>query len=161
MEVVLDFAFDLYIDCEYMYFPAFTLTFYSATIILLTIGSYEFTVRDAYVVGDGFDVTYSSVLLSDAAPFVEDERTMVPLRVIAEALGAEVDWEEETGTVILTLGDVVVYLVVGAPLEGDMGTPVIVGERTFVPVRYVSEAFGATVRWDDDTNTVFIYHVHN
>jgi hypothetical protein len=85
---------------------------------------------------------------AEAAPFISQGRTMIPLRVIAEALGAEVDWDEDTRTVMITARGETFKL-------DDMG--IIVNGRTFVPVRYVSETLGAAVRWDEANKTVYIY----
>jgi len=41
-------------------------------------------------------------------------------------------------------------------LPGGLGAPMIVDERTFVPLRYVAENLGASVRWDGDTSTAYI-----
>jgi hypothetical protein len=85
---------------------------------------------------------------AEAAPFISQGRTMIPLRVIAEALGAEVDWDEATRTVMITARGETFKL-------DDMG--IIVNGRTFVPVRYVSETLGAAVRWNEANQTVHIY----
>jgi hypothetical protein len=88
----------------------------------------------------------TSVTLTDA-PFIgEGDRTMVPFRFIGEALGAEVDWDAANSTAIFIDGANIIMLPIGEPLTSDdgtyMGTPVIVGGRTFVPVRFVSTQMG-------------------
>ncbi|MCL2356157.1 MAG: glycoside hydrolase family 11 protein [Defluviitaleaceae bacterium] len=97
----------------------------------------------------------------EAAPFIEDGRTMVPFRAIATGLGAEIDWIEATSTVVFERGALSAALPVGVPLydaDGDyMGTPVIEAGRTFVPLRYVSQVFGMNVRWDGDNQAIYIY----
>ena len=82
-------------------------------------------------------------------PFIKDDRTMVPIRFVAEAMGAEVEWIDETRTVIIEKDGTHLQLQIDVPLPDGMGTPVIVANRTFVPVRYVTEMLGANVRWDD------------
>ena len=94
---------------------------------------------------------------ADAAPFISHGRAMVPLRIVAEALGVEVDWDNDTRTVIIAGRGETMYLVVDVPLPDDMGTPIIVNGLTFVPVRYVSEKLGATVRWDGENASVYVY----
>jgi hypothetical protein len=98
-------------------------------------------------------------LPGESAPFIDPQsnRAMLPLRVIAEALGAEVGWEDETRTVTITLGDASTSLVIDENLPDGMGRPVIVNSRTFVPVRYVAETLGAAVEWDDVNQEVYIY----
>jgi len=93
---------------------------------------------------------------TENAPFISQERTMVPLRIIAEALNAKVGWNSDTRTVIIAGRGETKNLVVDVPLPGDMGTPVIVNGSTFVPVRYVSETLGATVQWDGENKAVYI-----
>ena len=48
-------------------------------------------------------------------------------------------------------------LTIDVPLAGGLGVPVIVNNRTLVPVRYVSEILGATVAWDAETQGVYIW----
>ncbi|MCL1863196.1 MAG: stalk domain-containing protein [Defluviitaleaceae bacterium] len=93
---------------------------------------------------------------NESAPFISEGRTMIPLRVIAEALGANVDWNEATRSVIIISGDITLNLPVGEPLPGGMGEAMIVDGRTFVPVRYVSEMLGAEITWDDQNRAVYV-----
>jgi len=95
---------------------------------------------------------------SDVAPFIDDDynRTMVPLRIIAEALGAYVNWIDETRTVTIERGGVILFLQVDTPLTGDMGLPSIIDNRTFVPASYVAQLLGAYVIWDEYNNVVYI-----
>ena len=102
--------------------------------------------------------TYNGIpMMGDAAPFIVGDRAHIPLRIIAEALGAEVTWNNATRTGYMTKGGTTIRIVVDAPLPGGMGTPVILNSRTFVPARYISETFGATVRWDNDNAAVYVY----
>ena len=92
----------------------------------------------------------------EAPPFIAQDRTMVPIRLVAEALGADVDWVEDTRTVIISQDSTTINLVLDVPLEGGMGTPVNVGGFTFVPVAFVAETLGANVRWDASNQAVYI-----
>jgi len=96
---------------------------------------------------------------ADAAPFIDPtyNRTMIPLRLVADGMGAAVQWDDATRTVYLSHNGVQTSLIIDTPLPGDMGVPVIVNDRTFVPARYVSEILGAEVRWDEDAQAVYIY----
>ena len=91
-----------------------------------------------------------SSIVDNQAPFIDPvyERTMMPLRAVAEALGADVIWNEETRTVILVRNGVTLTVPIDAALPDGMGMPAIVDGRTFVPLRYVAEMLGANVRWD-------------
>ncbi|MGQ9532609.1 MAG: copper amine oxidase N-terminal domain-containing protein [Desulfotomaculales bacterium] len=103
----------------------------------------------------------------DQPPVIVNDRTLVPLRAIFEALGAEVNWDGATQTVTATRGDTVIILVIGSPVAFKNGQPVtldqpalLMGGRTMVPVRFVSEAMGAEVNWNGATQTVSIYFLH-
>ena len=100
---------------------------------------------------------------SDAAPFIDPQysRTMVPLRIVAEALGADVNWIRETRTVIITGNGRTLSLQVDTTLPDGMGMPAIVHDRTFVPIAYVAQMLGAHVRWDRENRAVYIYDNRN
>ena len=92
-----------------------------------------------------------------APPFITDNRAHVPLRIIAEALGATVTWDNATRTGYMYKDGITVSIVINQPLPDGLGTPVIINNRTFVPTRYISETFGAEVRWDNDNRAVYVY----
>ena len=92
-----------------------------------------------------------------------DGSTMVPFRFLGEALGARVGWNQAAHTAIYQMGSTRVLVVVGAPTAQVDGRPVtlavpaaVVQERTLVPLRFVSEALGAQVGWDQATETVTV-----
>ncbi|TYA10563.1 copper amine oxidase N-terminal domain-containing protein [Paenibacillus faecis] len=100
----------------------------------------------------------------DAQAFVdENNRTLVPVRFIAEQMGAKVGWEPKTMTVPIERDDLHIVLTIGDSTALVNGKEVVFdskaitsGGRTFVPLRFVSEALGAEVNWDSPTSTVFI-----
>jgi len=104
-----------------------------------------------------------SYLDFDVPPIIENNRTLAPYRKIGEALGAEIKWDQETKTVTACKDDKIVILKIGektayvndTPVELDV-PPIIVNNRTLVPVRFFSEAFEATVSWDNASRTVLI-----
>ena len=94
-------------------------------------------------------------LAFDVPPQVTDGRTLVPLRAIFEALGAEVSWNADTQTVTGTKGGTTVVLPIGSTTPTVNGLAVtidvagsVVDGRTLVPLRFVAESFGVTVNWD-------------
>lgn len=104
------------------------------------------------------------VLAFDEFPFIINGTTMVPLRGIFEALGADVRWDGATGTVIATRGDTTVVLKTGSfyAIKNNMrlklSQPVQQKNgRTMVPLRFISEALGADVQWDGELKTISIY----
>jgi hypothetical protein len=95
---------------------------------------------------------------NDAAPYLSGEnRAMLPLRAIAEGLGAQVAWDEASRTVAITKAAQTIALIVDQPLPDGLGTPVILNSRTMVPIRYIAETLGANVIWDQASKTVNIY----
>ena len=105
----------------------------------------------------------------DAQPTMVNNRTMIPLRAVLEALGAELEWDEATYQVTVTRGDTTVVLKIGENVltvtQGETTTQVemdvapyiaLENNRTYVPVRFVSEAFGFRVGWDEDYRTAII-----
>ena len=107
-----------------------------------------------------------SALQFDVQPTIIDGRTMVPMRAIFEALGANVEWNGTTRTITATRGDMVVISTIGDRTMIVNGqriimdvAPVIIDGRTLVPVRFVSEAFGCDVEWDGSTRTVYIHYM--
>ena len=92
----------------------------------------------------------------DAAPVIQNSRTLVPIRFITESLGGKVDWNGITKTVTLTIDGREIKMTIGKTLEKYGVAPVIIDGRTFVPVRFVADELGAAVAWDDATKTVTI-----
>ena len=92
------------------------------------------------------------------APFIDPnyDRAMLPLRTLAEAIGANVGWNHYTRTVTVYRAGMRVDLQIDTPLPGGMGMPMIVNDRTFVPVRYVSDTLGINVNWDRVNRAVYI-----
>ena len=92
----------------------------------------------------------------DAAPVIRSDRTLVPIRFITESLGGAAAWNGATKEVTLTIDGREIKLTIGKTLEKYGVAPVIIGERTYVPVRFVADELGATTAWDDATKTVTI-----
>ena len=92
----------------------------------------------------------------DQPPIIQDDRTLVPMRVIFQAMGAEVSWDEPAQTVTAVRGaDIIVFRVGMQELykNGEMiySMPVpaqIVNDRLLVPLRAIVQGLGAGVSWD-------------
>ncbi|MCD8049165.1 MAG: carboxymuconolactone decarboxylase family protein [Clostridia bacterium] len=100
---------------------------------------------------------------NNTTPVVIDNRTLLPVRAFVEAIGGEVDWNNDTSTATLTYGDDVITLTIGsttAYLNGEANTldvePVIINDRTMLPIRFIAESFGYTVLWSQEAQTVTI-----
>jgi len=110
------------------------------------------------VLVDGAELTF------DVMPYISTtNRTMVPLRGIFESLGATVTWDEANGRITATKGDSRIELTVGsdqALVNGrtvTLDSPAVIRDsRTMIPLRFVSEALGATVFWDERQQAVLI-----
>lgn len=133
---------------------------------LLAIGmSATAFAADIHVTVDGTPMVWT-----DAKPFIdENSRTLVPLRPIANALGLEVDWNDDTNTAAFTDGESTVEFTVGSSelhafmndfdfhVSLEMDTkPIIAGGRIYAPARYLAESFDCTVGWEDATKSVTI-----
>ena len=100
----------------------------------------------------------------DAKPLNESGRVLVPVRAILEALGAKLDWDAKAQTVTATKSNSKVVLTIGkttATKDGksiklDVPAKIVTGGRAVVPVRFISEAFGAKVDWNATTQTITI-----
>lgn len=123
---------------------------------VLTVGVAEIPLR---VVVNGEKVNFP-----DAQPFIDENgRTQVPVRFVSEALGANVAWDGAAKKATVTLNSRKVVLTIGLRTYEinnqtyQMDTVALLKEsRTFVPIRFVSEALGATVTWDQNARSVYI-----
>ena len=106
-------------------------------------------------------------VMMDIAPFIDSNRTMLPIRFVAEALGFKVEWDDPSRTVILTDKDNVVRIPVdtnkiivnGNKYESDV-KPVLRNNRTMLPIGNIARALGlkdgTDIIWDAATRTVVI-----
>lgn len=101
----------------------------------------------------------------DTQPYIEEGRTLVPMRVIFEALGAHVNWDGETKTIVSydPANDISITMQINSDVMFVGETPVtldvpakIVGDRTVVPVRAIAEGMKSVVNWDQETRTVTV-----
>lgn len=105
----------------------------------------------------GTDIT------SIAEPRIIDGRTMVPVRAIFEAMGANVEWDGENRRITGTKDDTVVIMEIDntlVKLNSQEYTidapPIIIEGKTLAPARFVAECFGYSVNWDEAAKTVNI-----
>jgi len=101
----------------------------------------------------------------DVLPIIQNGRTLIPVRFVAEALGTEVNWTQSTEgrplTVFLTLDGQTLSFAIGeaTPELATLGMDVpaqLADGRTMVPLRFISEFFGAVVTWDAETRSIEI-----
>ncbi|MGB9792141.1 MAG: copper amine oxidase N-terminal domain-containing protein [Thermacetogeniaceae bacterium] len=102
----------------------------------------------------------------EAAPYIKDGRTFIPVRYAANAVGVSDDnilWDGASKKVTILKGDRVVQMTIGSNVMTINGAaitmdvaPEIVAGRTMLPVRFVAQALGANITWDEATQTVTI-----
>ena len=118
-------------------------------------------------VNSGIHVYYNGKRISfhsySQNPEILEGRTLVPLRSIFEAMGAQVEWNSDTKTATAKRGKVSVEITIGANEIYKNGKAIsvdvpaqIVNDRTMVPARVIAEAFGAQVEWNANGRSVMI-----
>lgn len=134
-----------------------------ALLFLLSIFPFSAAAETPATANDVKVILDNKPLVFDVPPQIIEGRTMVPLRVIFETLGAQVSFEDETKTISARKGNLEVTMQIGSknlfigPRIVTLDVPpLIVDSRTLVPVRAVAESFGAKVMWDALRRTVII-----
>ena len=115
--------------------------------------------------GTSVTVNGTPVAWTDAEPFIDaNNRTMVPLRAVADAMSLTVNWDADAREAAFTNGSKTIYFPIDSTTArtGDGKTvqmdtaAVISSDRTYAPIRYLAEFFGYTVGWDAASKTVSI-----
>jgi hypothetical protein len=124
-------------------------------IIILQIGNKNFTVNDE-----------NRAL--DSPPIIKNNRTLLPIRAVVEALGGTIGWDATEKKVTVTLGSTTIELWIGKSIAKVNGVdtpidssnskvvPEIINSRTMLPLRFVTENLGCEVQWDGTTQTITI-----
>lgn len=133
-----------------------------ASILALAIPTFVFANSDIRLWMKG------EIIKSDVAPYISEDRTMVPLRVISENLGKKVTWnnndkkvnikDEKGNEFSLVINEKFMENVSSdSNLKIKLDAPAVIKDnRTFVPIRAIAEAFGEKVQWDNDKRVVVI-----
>jgi len=106
-------------------------------------------------------VNGKAVSFPDQSPVVQNERTLVPVRFVAEALGYDVTWNQADNSVVIDDGKIVLYIgtnrakISGKTVTLDVKSNVI-QNRTMVPLRVVAETLDCSVDWISETKTVLV-----
>ncbi|RIE06907.1 tandem-95 repeat protein [Candidatus Cryosericum terrychapinii] len=127
----------------------------AATVITLTIGRTK------------MDVSGRTVAL-DTAPVIKESRTLLPLRALVHELGGSIAWNAKTRQVTVKARGVTMVLTIGKNTATVSGksilidpanskvVPIILGGRTFLPVRFIAEQLGLEIGWYPPTRTITI-----
>lgn len=127
----------------------------SDIVIILQIGNNTFTVN-------------GEKRTLDSPPIIKNDRTLVPIRAIVEALGGSVSWDGIERKVTVSLGNKMLELWIGKSVAKVNGkdtpidasnpnvVPEIINDRTMLPLRFVAESLGCDVQWEGNTKTITI-----
>lgn len=129
-------------------------------------GAREKVTEISMTIGSGQVIIDGSPIQTEPS-YTENGATLVPLRVISEAFGAEVEWSEKTRSVSIRLGDCTILLMIDDKSCYVNGTekiltaaPALKNSTTMVPLRFISETFGAQVHYDEKTKAVLVRYTH-
>jgi flagellum-specific peptidoglycan hydrolase FlgJ len=135
----------------------------SAAMFLFSLSLLLWTASPVPAAGDVRLVVDGRQLEASPPPVIKEGRTLIPVRLVSEALGAAVEWNDQARTVDVTKGGRSVKMWIDNRLvnyKTSFGLcdvpPQIYGSRTFVPLRLVSNALGVSVTWDSATRTVYV-----
>ncbi len=129
--------------------------FVIALIVCISFTAFGATEVSVYVDNDKVEF--------DVSPIIENGRMLVPLRGVFEKLGAVVDWNKNISEVVVKDSNNEIEMILGNDkviVNGEVRTIDVptrmINSRTFAPLRFVSENLGHTVKWDQNTNSVYI-----
>jgi hypothetical protein len=117
------------------------------------------------------DGSINETVMLDAPPIIINSRTLVPLRFLAESFGATLGWDGKEEKIQIKYDDMLIHLWLHrkhgrtydalierageTPEEISLTTlPFIINGRTMVPLRFISEIFGATLEWNGETKII-------
>ena len=135
--------------------------------LLLVITLIQYSAPEAYAEGPIRLIIDGKRITSDVDPFISNDRTLVPIRIIAEELDSVVEWDNNNRAVYISKEDIHIVLRIDSYLveyTNDNETtytmidvaPQIKEDRTFVPIRLISNALGVGIEWNNDQRAVHI-----
>ncbi len=158
-------AFSL--DSDHKVFPRTSSAAKVSNAKVVTPADSTYKSNAVFVIGDTNYTVNGVQMTADVAPYLKNDRTYLPVRYVATALGvadANIMWNEAEQSVVIIKGDRVVKLVIGSstmmingvPFTMDVAPEIVDPGRTMLPLRWVAQALGADVQWDAATQTVTI-----
>lgn len=135
--------------------------------LLLMISLVQYSAPDAYAENNIKIVIDGKRIKSDVDPYIKNDRTLVPIRVISEELDSLVEWDGEKREVRISKEDMHLVLridsyLVEYTLDNETTyalmdvAPEISEDRTFVPLRLISNALGVGIEWDSEERVVYV-----
>jgi hypothetical protein len=138
----------------------------SFQVTTFAINEKTYTVTHSTTAADEEESIVPIIKTMDVAPYIKEDRTYVPVRYLAYSLGVAeegVTWDGDARRVGISKDDTDIALIIGSPVMQVNKSPVrmdvspeITNDRTFLPARWVAEALGAEVEWDDTTKQAII-----
>jgi len=114
-------------------------------------------------IGETKAVIWGEEKENDVPPIIIRGRTMLPVRFVAEALGAEVEWNEKEQKVTITKGEITIIIYIDSDIayvngkETILDSPSLIeNDRIYTPIRFVAENLNADAAWDEETQKVII-----
>lgn len=130
------------------------------TAVFLLCGSFSAAAADISVLYNGKALEFNEDM---GMPYIENDRVLIPLRAVAQGMGKQVEWKESTRQVIVSDGQTKIRLTIGSKTVLVNDTPTatdvpaaIKNDRTYVPLRFVSQCLGAKVDWNGALRQVAI-----
>ena len=117
----------------------------------------EFSIGSSVFKVDGEEKVFESV------PYIKDDRTYLPVRFVAENLGASVEWDAETGVAVIRSEEAIITLSnkkniihINGEAKGIEVCPEIINDRMMLPIRFIAEALNCKVTWNHITRKITI-----
>jgi len=118
---------------------------------------------DAKTLAAGCVTVNNNLIKFEAPPYIKGGVTLIPVRAVAEKLGAEVSWDADTQKVTITKNETVIEITVnkmavlvnGVPTEITLPAEVTCG-KTYLPLRFLAEVLGFDVTWDGENEVIDI-----
>lgn len=129
---------------------------------------YSYVRVSILTIGDKTAYVNDEEIILDAAPYINAKagKTLVPLRFMEKALNAVVGWDNATRTATMKTKETEIKVTIGRQTAYVNGKPVtletapeIRNNRTFIPLRFVMENFGAEVEYDGETKTITMLYI--
>ena len=114
--------------------------------------------------------TKQKIDAQNSKPIIKNNRTLIPIRSLIEALGGTISWNGKTREVTIQLnGNTIVLTIdkptalvngIKTPIDPKNGkvAPIIINNRTYLPLRFIVEHLGCTVDWNPSTRTITVYY---
>jgi len=129
------------------------------------IPNYEINNQEVIVLGiDNVNAqVFGNTVVNDVAPVIRNSRAMLPIRFIIETIGGKVVWDGENNKVSIKFEETEIVIYIGSEYAYKNGEQIqldspafIENDRTYLPIRFVSENLGRKVLWDDETREVIM-----